>query len=88
MAERNRTAPVPAPATGTITGEWECDECGYTRRGSLRNRPRACPECSAPGDAFSFWSDDGEDDVGDWDDEDEDWDDEDWDEDEEDEEEY
>jgi len=65
----------------TITGEWECDECGYTRRGTLRNRPGRCPECGAPGEAFSFWSDD-EDEDGEWDDEDEEWDDEDeWDDD-------
>lgn len=68
----------------TISGEWECDECGYTRRGTLRNRPARCPECGAPGDSFSFWSDDDED-VDDldeeWDDDDDDDFDDDWDDD-------
>lgn len=69
------------PEKSTITGEWECDECGYVRRGTLRNRPGRCPECSASANAFSFWSDD-EDDDDDWDDEeDDDGDDDDWDDD-------
>ena len=65
----------------TVSGDWECDECGYNRRGTLRNRPNRCPECRAPGDAFTFWSDDDEeDDYDNWDDDDdeEDDDDEDW----------
>lgn len=72
-----------APATTTVAGEWECDECGYMRRGTLRNRPQQCPECGAPSDAFSFWSDDEDaDDLdAEWDeldeDEEEEWDDED-----------
>ncbi|MBX7235342.1 MAG: hypothetical protein K1X65_13240 [Caldilineales bacterium] len=70
MSTTTRSAP-----SGAVTGEWECDECGYTRRGSLRNRPIHCPECGAPGDAFSFWSDDDEDDdLDDWDDDEEEWD--------------
>lgn len=69
-----------ASSGATITGEWECDECGYTRRGILRSRPLRCPECGASSDSFSFWSDDDEDvDDEDVDDEDED---EDWEEDE------
>ena len=44
----------------TVSGEWECDECGYVRRGTLRNRPKRCPICNAPADAFTFWSDDDE----------------------------
>lgn len=44
-------------ASNTITGVWECDECGFTRRGTLNDRPEYCPNCDAPGDAFSFWSD-------------------------------
>lgn len=58
----------------SVTGEWECDECGYYRRGTLRNRPKRCPECGAPADSFSFWADDEEEDS--WDDEyydDDDW---------------
>ena len=65
-----------ASSGATITGEWECDGCGYTRRGILRSRPLRCPECGVSSDSFSFWSDDDEDvddaDVGDAD-EDEDW---------------
>lgn len=76
--------------SGAVTGEWECDECGYSRRGTLRSRPARCPECGAPGDAFSFWSDDDDDNLEDWDEEDEEWDedDEDWDEDDEDEDDF
>ncbi len=78
------------PSASTVTGEWECDECGYTRRGTLRNRPSRCPECGAPGDAFTFWSDDEEEEeFEDWDEEEEEWEEEeDWDEEEEEEEEF
>ena len=44
-------------ASDAITGVWECDECGFTRRGTLDDRPEYCPNCDAPGEAFSFWSD-------------------------------
>lgn len=57
---------------GTVSGEWECDECGYTRRGTLRNRPKRCPVCRTSGDSFTFWSDEEED----WDEDEDDWDDE------------
>ena len=84
MATHTRTV---ATGGATIAGEWECDQCGFTRRGTLRNRPGRCPECSASGDAFSFWSDDeDEDDSDDLDDDDDEWDDDedDWDDDEDD----
>lgn len=48
------------------TGEWECMECGYIEEGFETQRPRECPECGAPGDAFDFFSEE-EFDQEDWD---------------------
>lgn len=42
---------------GEITGTWECDECGYTYHSTIIERLQECPQCGAPGEAFSFWSD-------------------------------
>jgi predicted nucleic acid-binding Zn-ribbon protein len=40
-----------------ITGNWECDECGYTYHSTIIERLQQCPQCGAPGESFSFWSD-------------------------------
>ena len=40
-----------------ITGNWECDECGYTYHSTIIERLQECPRCGAPGESFSFWSD-------------------------------
>ncbi len=37
------------------TGEWECMECGYIAAGAKTHRPKACPECGAPGPALEFF---------------------------------
>ena len=42
---------------GEITGNWECDECGYTYHSTIIERLQECPQCGAPGESFSFWSD-------------------------------
>jgi predicted nucleic acid-binding Zn-ribbon protein len=42
---------------GEITGNWECDECGYTYHSTIIERLQKCPQCGAPGESFSFWSD-------------------------------
>jgi hypothetical protein len=42
--------------TPKITGEWECMECGYIEEGVGAQRPKECPECGAPADAFDFFS--------------------------------
>jgi len=41
-----------------VTGEWECLECGYVEEGIRMRRPKECPECGAPADAFDFFFDD------------------------------
>lgn len=61
---------------GSVTGEWECDECGFVRRGTLHQRPpRNCPECGASAESFSFWPDDDEDmdDLDEYDEDEEGW---------------
>jgi len=40
-----------------IIGNWECDECGFTYRSAIGERLAQCPQCGAPGESFSFWSD-------------------------------
>lgn len=40
-----------------IIGNWECDECGFTYRSAISERLGQCPQCGAPGESFSFWSD-------------------------------
>lgn len=51
---------------GALTnGEWECMECGYIEDGVKARRPKKCPECGAPAEAFDFFSDEGLD-EGDW----------------------
>ena len=40
-----------------ITGNWECDECGYSYHSTIIERLQQCPQCGAPGESFSFWSD-------------------------------
>ncbi len=40
-----------------IIGNWECDECGFTYRSAISERLTQCPQCGAPGESFSFWSD-------------------------------
>ncbi len=55
----------------TITGEWECTECGCIVEGVETRRPPACPECDAPADALEFFAYD-EDTEDDWEEEAED----------------
>jgi hypothetical protein len=57
--------------TPTVTGEWECMECGYTEEGNEAQHPQKCPECSAPADALEFfpYSDEEEAEEEAWDDE-------------------
>jgi hypothetical protein len=43
-------------------GEWECMECGYIEEGLRGRRPKECPECGAPADAFDFFADEESDD--------------------------
>lgn len=43
------------------TGEWECMECGHIEEGVVARRPRECPECGAPAEAFEFFSFEDED---------------------------
>jgi hypothetical protein len=40
----------------TVTGEWECAECGYTEEGTEFERPLRCPECNSGPEAFKFTS--------------------------------
>ncbi len=40
----------------SVTGEWECTECGYIVEGLESRRPAGCPECEAPADALEFFS--------------------------------
>ena len=57
---------MSASRLATITGEWECTECGYVVEGAEGKRPSRCPECEAPAEALEFYAyDDGDDD---WDD--------------------
>jgi hypothetical protein len=50
-------------------GEWECMECGYIEEGLRARRPKECPECGAPADAFDFFADaESDDDTWDSDD--------------------
>jgi hypothetical protein len=74
----------------TVTGEWECTECGYIIEGTEAKPPAHCPECDAPADALEFlpneddveddWADDGDDaesdalDDDDYEDDDDDYD--------------
>ncbi len=43
-------------ASTTITGEWECTECGYIEEGTETRRPGGCPECGAPADSLEFYA--------------------------------
>jgi len=40
-----------------LIGNWECDECGFAYRSAISERLSQCPQCGAPGESFSFWSD-------------------------------
>jgi hypothetical protein len=39
----------------TVTGEWECMECGYIEEGTEARRPKLCPECDAPASSLEFF---------------------------------
>ncbi len=64
---------VQSSKAPTVTGEWECSECGYTEEGIEARRPSKCPECDAPADALEFYTNEEDD----WDESDEDLEDED-----------
>jgi hypothetical protein len=73
---------MPTSRVPTVTGEWECTECGNIVEGIESRRPAGCPECEAPAAALEFfsyddpeedeWQDESDEDDEDDEDEDED----------------
>ena len=52
---------VQSSKAPTLTGEWECTECGYTEEGIETQRPAKCPECDASADALEFYTNEDDD---------------------------
>ncbi len=49
-------SPLAESPLATITGEWECAECGYIEEGVETRRPAQCPECDAPAESLEFYA--------------------------------
>lgn len=60
---------MPTSRVPTITGQWECTECGHIFKGVETKRPARCPECDAPGDALDFFAEQDDVEEDDWEDE-------------------